>query len=126
VLKALDIDQPVYAFELDAGALLDTDVPAFESVSKFPEVRRDIAIIVDRELPASALIKAVQSTAGELLSDARIFDIYEGQGIDSNKKSVGLGLTFRDYSRTLNDEDVTNLVQKILGVLASEFDAVQR
>jgi len=126
VLKALDIDQPVYVFELDAGALLDTDVPAFESVSKFPEVRRDIAIIVDRELPASALIKAVQSTAGELLSDARIFDIYEGQGIDSNKKSVGLGLTFRDYSRTLNDEDVTNLVQKILGVLASEFNAVQR
>lgn len=126
VLKALDIDQSVYAFEIEFDAILDTAVAAFESVSKFPEVRRDIAIIVDKQIEASSLIEVVKNTAGELLSNARIFDIYEGQGIDSNKKSVGLGLTFRDYSRTLNDENVTTLVQNILGVLASEFDAVQR
>lgn len=126
VLKAMDVDQRVYAFELDVNSILNTAVPVFESVSKFPEVRRDIAIIVDRQLEAKALTAAVKTAAGELLSDTRIFDIYEGQGIDSNKKSVGLGLTFRDYSRTLNDEDVTNLVEKILGVLASEFNAVQR
>ena len=126
VLKALDIDQRVYAFELEQDAILDTRVPDFEPLSKFPEVRRDIAIIVDRELPASALVNTAKQASGELLSNARIFDIYEGQGIDSNKKSVGIGLTFRDYSRTLNDEDVTSLVEKILALLASEFGAVQR
>lgn len=126
VLKALDIDQAVFAFELEFDALVDTLVPGFEPMSRFPGVRRDIAIIVDRQTQVSSLINSVKLTAGELLSNARIFDIYEGQGIDSNKKSVGLGLTFRDYSRTLNDGDVTTIVEKILDVLAAEFEAVQR
>lgn len=126
VLKALDIDQAVFAFELELEALLDTDVPTFQSLSKFPEVRRDIAVIVDRQIQVSNLLSSVGVLAGELLSGTRIFDIYEGQGIDSNKKSVGIGLTFRDYSRTLNDEDVTILVNKILEGLASQYDAVQR
>ena len=126
VLKKLDIDQPVHAFELDLTAVLDTVVPAFESLSKFPEVRRDIAVIVDRELASSVLINSALSTAGSLLSDVIIFDIYEGHGIDSNKKSVALRLTFRDYSRTLNDGDVAGLVEGILAVLASEYNAVQR
>jgi len=126
VLKGLDIDQSVFAFELDMSALLDVSIPDFEPLSKFPEVRRDVALIVDRDIEVRALVSAAEKAAGSLLTNARIFDIYEGQGIDSNKKSVGIGLTFRDYSRTLNDEDVTTLVNKILTVLSTDFSAVQR
>lgn len=126
VLKGLDIDQAVYGFELDMDALLAVGAPAFKALSKFPVVRRDIAVIVDRGTPVTSLVSEAQNAAGDLLLDARIFDIYEGQGIDSNKKSVGIGLTFRDYSRTLHDEDVTTLVEKILDSLSTSFGAVQR
>jgi len=126
VTKKLDIDRPVFAFELTLESLLEISTPAFKSLGKFPEVRRDIALIVDQEVSGQSLIQAAKKSAGETLSDARIFDIYVGQGIDSNKKSVAIGLTFRDYSRTLNDEEVTALVEGILSALTADFGAVQR
>ena len=126
IQKTLDLNQEVFAFELSLDALGESRVPEFHPMSKYPEVRRDLALLVDRQLPSSQLLEAARKAAGELLSDARIFDIYEGQGIDSNKKSVGIGLTFRDYSRTLNEDDVTNLVKQIMDALNDEFGAVQR
>lgn len=126
VQKKLDIDRPVYAFELDLNALQEITAPSFKPLGRFPEIRRDIAILVDQGISGENLVQTAKTTAGETLSDARIFDIYVGQGIDSNKKSVAIGLTFRDYSRTLNDEEVTALVEGILRALAAEYGAVQR
>ncbi|MEQ8954534.1 MAG: phenylalanine--tRNA ligase subunit beta [Gammaproteobacteria bacterium] len=126
VQKKLDIDRPVYAFELDLDKLQEITAPSFKPLGRFPEIRRDIAIVVDRKISGESLVQTAKKSAGETLSDARIFDIYVGQGIDSNKKSVAIGLTFRDYSRTLNDEEVTALVEGILRSLAAEYGAVQR
>ena len=126
VRKKLDIERPVFAFELTLESLVEVSTPSFKPLGKFPEVRRDIALIVDQEVSGQSLIQTAKKTAGETLFDARIFDIYVGQGIDSNKKSVAIGLTFRDYSRTLNDEDVTALVEGILSALATDYGAVQR
>jgi len=126
VQKKLDIDRPVYAFELALEALQEVDALSFKPLGKFPEIRRDIAIVVDQKITGESLVLTAKSSAGDTLSDARIFDIYVGQGIDSNKKSVAIGLTFRDYSRTLNDEEVTALVEGILSALAAEYGAVQR
>jgi phenylalanyl-tRNA synthetase beta chain len=126
VQKKLDIDPMVYAFEIDLEVLQGISVPAFKPLGRFPEIRRDIALIVDRGIAGESLINTAEKAAGDRLSDARIFDIYVGQGIDSNKKSVAIGLTFRDYSRTLNDEEVTALVEGILSALNAEHGAVQR
>jgi len=126
VLKALDIHNEVFAFELDLDALLEAQVPEFHTLSKFPEVRRDIAVIVNRQISVSELLVCVRSCAGEQLLETRIFDIYEGQGIDFNKKSVGIGLTFRDYSRTLSDELVTEQVDTLVSYLAEHFQATLR
>ncbi len=126
VQKQLDIDPMVYAFEIDLEVLQGISVPEFKPLGRFPEIRRDIALIVDRGIAGESLINTAKNAAGETLSDARIFDIYVGQGIDSNKKSVAIGLTFRDYSRTLNDEEVTALVEGILSALNAEHGAVQR
>lgn len=126
VQKQLDIDRPVFAFELDLDALQEVVTPSFKPLGRFPEIRRDIAIVVDQKISGESLVQTARKSAGETLSDARIFDIYVGQGIDSNKKSVAIGLTFRDYSRTLNDEEVTALVEGILHALAAEYGAVQR
>ena len=126
VQKKLDIDRPVFAFELELNALQEVVTPSFKPLGRFPEIRRDIAIVVDQKISGESLVQTARKSAGETLSDARIFDIYVGQGIDSNKKSVAIGLTFRDYSRTLNDEEVTALVEGILHALAAEYGAVQR
>ncbi|MCB1710408.1 MAG: hypothetical protein KDI10_16970, partial [Halioglobus sp.] len=68
------------------------------------EVRRDLAVIVDKSLPAAELMKNVRAVAGSYLKDLRLFDVYEGKGIDPKRKSLALGLTFRDHSRTLSDD----------------------
>ncbi len=126
VLRVLDIERPVYAFELECSLLTDVAIPAFEELSKFPEVRRDIALIVDRDIGVAAMLGVARQSSPKLLSDARIFDVYEGEGIGSNKKSVAIGLIFRDFSRTLHEQEVTMQVEKILGAMSSQFNAVQR
>ena len=102
------------------------DLPGFVSPSKFPSVRRDIALLLDREISAGQLINEIKSIASDLLTNIRLFDIYTGQGIDSNKKSVALGLTCRDSSCTLQDEDISLAVKEIVTGLEQRLDAQQR
>ena len=126
IQKALGLDAPAILFEIDSEALLQSKVPQYSSVSKFPSVSRDIALVVDKNIASGDLIRVARECSSGRLESARIFDIYEGQGIDSNKKSVGIRLTFRDYSRTLNDEEITSIVHELLESAKSEFGAIQR
>jgi phenylalanyl-tRNA synthetase beta chain len=126
LLQNLDIDIPAYVFEVSLQALLQVEVPGFVTPSKFPSVRRDIALLLDRDISAAQLIAEIKSTDSELLTNIRLFDIYTGQGIDSNKKSVALGLTFRDSSRTLHEDEISLAVNKIVAGLEQRLDAQQR
>ena len=112
--------------EIDQQALLDLAVPAFAGLSRFPSVRRDIAILVDKVVTAEQLVGVIRHTASAVLTDVRIFDIYTGQGIDSAKKSVAIGLTFRDSSRTLKEEEIGIEVAAIIAALGSQLNASQR
>jgi phenylalanyl-tRNA synthetase beta chain len=89
-------------------------------------VRRDIALLVDVACPAGDLCNAAREAASAMLADVKVFDMYMGQGIDSNKKSIGLGLTFRDSSRTLTEGDVSQQIQLVLNCLERRFGAQQR
>ena len=122
----LDFGQSVFVFELQENAVRAQAVPHFSALSKYPAVRRDLALVVDKALPVGELLAEVHDYCGDLLVEARIFDIYEGQGIDYNEKSVGLGLTFRDNSRTLNDELVTEKVGELVSHLNKRHNAHQR
>ena len=115
VTQALDIDQPVYAFELDLPPLLDAKLPHFQALSRFPEVRRDLALLVADQVPAAELLAAVQDAGGVLLCEARLFDLYAGPGIDRGKKSVGL-----------SEQEIAAQTEQILSTLADQFGAVQR
>ena len=126
VVSSLGIDQAVYVFELREAVLRENLVPIFTPLSKFPAVRRDIALVVNKNIPVSDLIEEIERECGELLIEVRIFDIYHGQGIDSTEKSVGIGLTFRDYSRTLNDDLVTQKVAEMVEHLRTSHNARQR
>jgi phenylalanyl-tRNA synthetase beta chain len=124
--KALDIDQPVFMFELVLSEITHGLMPKFQELSKFPEVRRDLALLVDRDVPAQDLLGAIREAAGEWLTDLKLFDVYHGKGIDPHRKSLAVGLTWQHPSRTLNDDEVSATTQNILTSLETRFNATLR
>lgn len=121
-----DLAQPVYLFEVDLAVLLDAALPAFKELSRYPEVRRDLALLVDKSVSAGELLANVREAAGTYLTDLRLFDVYEGKGIDPKRKSLALGLTFRDSSRTLSDQDVNKSVDQVIDLLIKTYNAELR
>lgn len=124
--RQLGIDQPVYLLELVLAEIAEGNLPKFSELSRFPEVRRDLALLVDRELPAASLLAAVREAAGETLRDLTLFDVYQGKGIDPQRKSLALGLTFRHSSRTLNEDEINAAVEAVVNLLATRFEAKLR
>lgn len=126
VQKALNLSQAVYVFELQTDKITRNPLPQFVSLSRFPEVRRDIALIVDESLPASDLLKEVADAAGKSLIDVKIFDVYQGKGVENNRKSVAMGLTFRDSSRTLNEDEINVAIDAVVLATEKKFSASLR
>lgn len=124
--QKLDLSQRVYVFELSASCFENARIPQFEPVSRFPSVRRDLAVIVDDNVSALALEEVIRRHAGAQLMNLQLFDVYKGKGIDSGRKSVAFGLTFQDQSRTLEDDDIEAALTPVLTALASEFGATLR
>ena len=116
----------MFLFELVLAEVAAGRMPVFSELSRFPEVRRDLALLVDREQPAEAVLGAIRETAGEWLTDLKLFDVYHGKGIDPLRKSLAVGLTWQHPSRTLNDDEVSTTTQNILTCLEQMFNATLR
>jgi len=123
VLKKLDINQPVFVFESRISPIMKSSLPNFAEISRFPSIRRDIAVSIDAEIPVQALINCINSIKNEILQEVFVFDVYTGKEVRNNRKSVALGLILQDFSRTLIDEDVEDLVKKVLAQLKEHFNA---
>ncbi|MGB5410514.1 MAG: phenylalanine--tRNA ligase subunit beta [Woeseiaceae bacterium] len=126
VAKAFDIKRAVYVFELDALAAMRSAAPVASSVSKYPAIRRDIAVIVDNEVTADELLLTVEQAAPDLIKSVRIFDVYTGTGIEAGRKSVALGLILQETSRTLTDVDADAAMASAIRKLQDEFAAELR
>ncbi|MAL90501.1 MAG: phenylalanine--tRNA ligase subunit beta [Pseudomonas sp.] len=124
--STLGIDQPVYLFELKLAEIAEGRMPSFAELSRFPEVRRDLAVLVGREVMAQDILDCIRVVAGANLTDLKLFDVYQGKGIDPLSKSVAVGLTWQHPSRTLNDDEVNETMQKILTSLEERFNATLR
>ncbi|VAW63118.1 Phenylalanyl-tRNA synthetase beta chain, partial [hydrothermal vent metagenome] len=124
--KTLDIDPPVYLFEVDQKSLLEGNVPAFKALSKFPEVRRDLAILVKQEISVEELVKSIKSVTSEIFQEIILFDVYTGERIEAGLKSVALGLILQGFSSTLTDEDVEKEIRRIITVLNDRYGATLR
>ncbi|GAB5412809.1 MAG: phenylalanine--tRNA ligase subunit beta [Congregibacter sp.] len=124
--KQLDFDTRVLVAELDLDALTTASIPAFHPVSRFPATRRDLAVIVDENVAAEDLMRTVRSAAGTYVTELTLFDVYQGKGIDPTKKSVALGLTFQEQSRTLDDEEVNKCLQQVIDSLQEKYQAELR
>ena len=109
-------------FELDFAGLA-VQRTTYREVSRFPQVRRDLAVVVDESVPLSTLAERVTLAASSLLRSLRIFDVYRGPGLEEGRKSVALGLIFQDISRTLTDEDVDRLMASVVTDLRENLRA---
>jgi phenylalanyl-tRNA synthetase beta chain len=126
LVKAMGVSGNVYMFQIRQDALMNMQIPAAQAVSKYPEVQRDLAFVVDENLSAQALIDAVVSVKSDIFKAVELFDIYRGQGIDPNQKSIALTLKIQHAERTLQDEEVEALVADILKAAKQAVNAELR
>jgi phenylalanyl-tRNA synthetase beta chain len=125
-VRALDLTYTPLLFELETSVALKAKLPVFEEISRFPAIRRDLAVVVDESVPLAAIREHVSVGARSLLRDLRVFDIYRGKGVDSGRKSVALGLIFQETSRTLTDHDADQIVAAVVDRLRRELNATIR
>lgn len=126
IQSRLGLDQRVILFELRVSGLQGSKGLIFHDFSKFPSIRRDIAVIVSETTPAQAVVDCVQRVAGKLLVNLELFDEYRGKGIDSGRKSLALGLTLQDSSRTLNEDEIDRVVTEVISTLGTQLGALLR
>jgi phenylalanyl-tRNA synthetase beta chain len=124
--KQLDVNGPIFLFELLDCVLTKSYKPEFVEISKFPSIRRDLAIVVDKDISAQQIQGCVVGISGRYLANLQLFDVYCGEGVESGRKSLALGLTFQDDSRTLKDQEIDDLVSNVLQQLNQDFNATLR
>ena len=120
------LERSVILFELRLSALQTAISPKFQEISRYPAIRRDLALVLAEAIPAQNVLDNVRRTAGRLLVNLELFDEYRGEGIDSGRKSLALGLTLQDTSRTLNEEDVEAVIGRVVAGLKADFEAQLR
>ena len=126
IMRKLDIDIATVVFELSLQAVRTARVPKASKLSRFPQVRRDLALLVDDAVSYQQMLDVVKAAVPSLLTDIRIFDIYQGESIEKGKKSIGLGLILQDFSRTLQDKDADKVVARVTDALSTSLGAVLR
>ncbi|MFE8071935.1 phenylalanine--tRNA ligase subunit beta [Marinobacteraceae bacterium S3BR75-40.1] len=124
--KNLDLNGAIYMFELCLNPILKGYVPNFKEFSKYPEVRRDLAIIVDNEVSWAEIEKTVQLEAGDYLTGLRVFDVYQGENIGKGRKSLALSLFWQHPERTLNDEEIQAVFDQVVARLRDALGATLR
>ena len=124
--KQLGFDTQVFLFELDQDLLLNKQIPRFKPLSKYPSVRRDIALIVKEEIAISQIIDCINSCAEPTLQDIVVFDIYRGKGVEEGSKSVALSLIIQDFLQTLTDSKIDAILRILLETLTTKISAKLR
>lgn len=121
--KYMDLNGPVYMFELCLNEAVQGSIPRFTEVSKYPEVRRDLAIVIDQQIPFESVRSEVIAHAGEDLVNVALFDVYAGENLGEGLKSLGLALIWQRTDRTLNDAEINEAFESIVSALNKKFGA---
>lgn len=122
------IETRVYIAELDLDAVKPLEVPLYgvKPLPKFPAVTRDIAVVVDESVGAGMMMNTIKNAGGKLLESVKLFDIYRGDKLGGNKKSVAYAMAFRAPDRTLTDDEIAKAMDKILKSVETEHGAELR
>ena len=117
----------IYVMEISMNAI-DTKVKPikFKQSSKLPNIKKDMAFIVKKDVSASTLLNQIKKSGGKLLTDLDIFDVYTGENVGSDEKSIAFSLTFEDPTKTLTEEEVTQVFEKIINDVETNIGATLR
>jgi phenylalanyl-tRNA synthetase beta chain len=122
---SLDIKHPVFVVLLDVEKLCERsrEILRYRRFARFPKVKRDVALVVDRIVPAGDVIGAFKDMGPDILSEVGVFDVYEGDQIEQGKKSLGVGIVYSSEKKTLTDEEVEKVHRKLVDRVVKKFDA---
>ena len=128
VLANYGIPVKAYVAEIDLDAIIENadTVKTYVETPKFPAVSRDIAMLVSDEVPVAEIEDTIRAAAGKLLEDVKLFDVYKGSQIAADKKSVAYALTLRSAEKTLGEDEVTAVMDKVLKALSEKLGAELR
>ena len=124
--KKFSIKRDVYLFELDIMQAFPLKTLKVKSISKYPLIRRDISIVIKKDIKASDIIKSINLIKPEIIQSIKVFDIYEGNNIEEGLKSIALGLILQEKSRTLTDIVADEIISKVIDSLEKKFSAKLR
>ncbi len=122
----LDLIAPVFLFELQLDDLLAKQETKFVAISKYPSIRRDLALLISQQVTWQNLLDCVWENAPDILIDAQLFDVYQGKGIESGKKSLAIGLIFQAFSRNLTESEVDDVISQLLTTFERRLNAELR
>ena len=122
------VKDEAYVFEIDLDKLLSKKVGKmkYKEISKFPSIKKDLAVVVDRDVTSEEIATLIKKAGGSSLSKIEVFDVYTGKGIEENKKSIAYSLTFEKMDRTLTDEEINASLDKIIEMLSKKLNAELR
>ena len=117
--------EDIFVIEINLDELLQKKVGKmkYKEISKFPNVKKDVAFVVDKKLTSKEIEKVIKSAGGSLLTDIEVFDVYTGSNLPQNKKSIAYALTFEDTKKTLTDEEINALLEKIIDTVCKKCNA---
>lgn len=124
--QRFDLPRQAWVFELLVDAIRIDYVPKFREISRYPSVRRDLAVVVAEETAAREVLDCLSNSVPDVLHKLELFDVYQGEGIDSGKKSLAIGLTFQKSSSTLTDSEVEAFIEQAVNALKDAFRAELR
>jgi len=125
-VQAFDLPAAPVLFELDSQALAQRGLPRHASLSRFPQVRRDLAFVLDVHTPADELLAALNEVASVQVRSIDVFDDYRGKGMAENQKSLAIRVVMQDTERTLTDQEVEDAVQKLVDAALRQCNASLR
>jgi phenylalanyl-tRNA synthetase beta chain len=124
--KKYDLPEPLVAFEIDAEPLLRLPLPQYREVSRFPPVRRDLAVTVDEATPVQAILDGLLRAKPAIVHEVRVFDVYRGKGIENGRKGLAFRVLLQDTQKTLTDAEVDAAITALREVLEQEYGAKLR
>lgn len=124
--KPLDVNGRVYLFELSLSAVLLAQIPEFTALSKYPAIRRDLALVVDEAVTAGQIENCLSAIDSDILKSFQLFDVYTGDGVELGKKSLAMAFHLQHSDRTLKDDEVDALIKTVTDSLEQSVGATIR
>ena len=124
--KVFDIPNACYIFEIKLDILPNNKKIKFQPLSRFPSVKRDLAVVVKDDISSQDVLDCVFKTSCNYLNDVKIFDVYSGKGVDLGSKSIAVNFSFRSDEKTLMDEDINSDINLIINNLKKDINAQLR